>query len=297
MRRPDDLVERHALGDALADGGAGAASPGLGGSCSWPWGSRSRSSSPAAGTSTRRRTRTRTCSWRSDSTSSWASRASSTSATRPSSRSAPTRTAPPRRDSSRSRGPTCGRRSSGSARSSGCRSPGGTDLVQLQVSFWVMLVVGALVCALFGVLFGAPTLRLARRLPGDRHAGLRRDRAGGGAQLGLVHQRGAGPGRGPDAEAVRLRLRVLAVPVLLPRARPGGGAVFVSFRLQESRVGRAWMAIREDELAAGAMGVDHVRYKLLAFAIGASDRRPGGDVPRRQARPPPPRRCSSSPCP
>ena len=46
--------------------------------------------------------------------------------------------------------------------------------------------------------------------------------------------------------------------------------VFVSFRLQESRVGRAWMAIREDELAAGAMGVNHVRYKLLAFAIGAA---------------------------
>ena len=47
-------------------------------------------------------------------------------------------------------------------------------------------------------------------------------------------------------------------------------AVFVSFRLQESRVGRAWMAIREDELAAGAMGVNHVHYKLLAFAIGAA---------------------------
>ena len=46
--------------------------------------------------------------------------------------------------------------------------------------------------------------------------------------------------------------------------------MFVSFRLQESRVGRAWMAIREDELAAGAMGVNHVRYKLLAFAIGAA---------------------------
>ena len=60
-------------------------------------------------------------------------------------------------------------------------------------------------------------------------------------------------------------------------------AVFVSFRLQESRVGRAWMAIREDELAAGAMGVNHVHYKLLAFAIGRRHRRPGRDVLRRQA--------------
>jgi ABC-type branched-subunit amino acid transport system ATPase component len=47
-------------------------------------------------------------------------------------------------------------------------------------------------------------------------------------------------------------------------------AVWLSIRLQESRVGRAWMAIREDELAAGAMGVNHVHYKLLAFAMGAA---------------------------
>ena len=40
-------------------------------------------------------------------------------------------------------------------------------------------------------------------------------------------------------------------------------------RLRDSRIGRAWMAIREDEIAAAAMGVDRVRLKLLAFAIGA----------------------------
>ncbi len=46
--------------------------------------------------------------------------------------------------------------------------------------------------------------------------------------------------------------------------------VFISFRLQDSRVGRAWMAIREDEIAAGAMGVNRTNYKLLAFGIGAA---------------------------
>ena len=40
-------------------------------------------------------------------------------------------------------------------------------------------------------------------------------------------------------------------------------------RLKESRIGRAWMAIREDEIAAGAMGVNRIKLKLLAFAIGA----------------------------
>src|SRR5437879_9160652 len=44
----------------------------------------------------------------------------------------------------------------------------------------------------------------------------------------------------------------------------------VIMRLNRSRIGRAWVAIREDELAAAAMGVPTVRMKLWAFAIGAS---------------------------
>ena len=46
--------------------------------------------------------------------------------------------------------------------------------------------------------------------------------------------------------------------------------IFVSIRLRDSRIGRAWMAIREDEIAAGAMGVNRTKFKLLAFAIGAA---------------------------
>jgi branched-chain amino acid transport system permease protein len=46
-------------------------------------------------------------------------------------------------------------------------------------------------------------------------------------------------------------------------------AVYVSWRLANSRVGRAWNAMREDEQVAEAMGISTVRYKLLAFAIGA----------------------------
>jgi branched-chain amino acid transport system permease protein len=47
-------------------------------------------------------------------------------------------------------------------------------------------------------------------------------------------------------------------------------AILVSVRLADSRVGRAWSAMREDELAAEAMGISTVRYKLLAFAMGAA---------------------------
>jgi branched-chain amino acid transport system permease protein len=46
--------------------------------------------------------------------------------------------------------------------------------------------------------------------------------------------------------------------------------IFLVNRLRESRIGRAWMAIREDELAAAQMGIDPVRTKLLAFSMGAT---------------------------
>jgi branched-chain amino acid transport system permease protein len=46
--------------------------------------------------------------------------------------------------------------------------------------------------------------------------------------------------------------------------------VFVCIRLENSRLGRAWVAIREDEIAAQAMGINTRNVKLLAFALGAS---------------------------
>ena len=46
--------------------------------------------------------------------------------------------------------------------------------------------------------------------------------------------------------------------------------MLVSVRLQDSRIGRAWVAIREDEIAAAAMGINTRNIKLLAFAMGAS---------------------------
>ena len=47
-------------------------------------------------------------------------------------------------------------------------------------------------------------------------------------------------------------------------------SIFISLRLEDSRIGRAWIAIREDELAAGAMGINTRNVKLLAFAMGAT---------------------------
>ena len=46
--------------------------------------------------------------------------------------------------------------------------------------------------------------------------------------------------------------------------------LFVNFRLRDSRLGRAWIALREDEVAAVAMGVPAVKTKLLAYGTGAA---------------------------
>ena len=46
--------------------------------------------------------------------------------------------------------------------------------------------------------------------------------------------------------------------------------LFVNFRLRDSRLGRAWIALREDEVAAASMGVPLVRTKLMAYSVGAS---------------------------
>jgi branched-chain amino acid transport system permease protein len=146
----------------------------------------------------------------------------------------------------------------------------GGDVVHLQVSFWLMLPIAAAIAAFFGVLFGAPTLRLK----GDYLAIVT---LGFGEIVPIVAR------NIPTVTNGAMGLNGVAAPRLFgfdfgidatPYYYVGVGLValliLMSQRLKDSRVGRAWMAIREDEIAAMAMGVDRVRYKLLAFAIGAA---------------------------
>ena len=147
---------------------------------------------------------------------------------------------------------------------------GSGDLVHFTLSFWLALPLAALVTAFSGVLFGAPTLRLrgdylaivtlgfgeivpivARNMPGVTNgaAGLN------GIQAPSLF------GYSFNVQATPYYYVGLALVALL---------MFVSIRLRDSRIGRAWMAVREDETAAGTMGVDRTRLKLLAFAIGAA---------------------------
>jgi len=143
------------------------------------------------------------------------------------------------------------------------------DHAHFQVSFWLMLPVSALVAAFFGIAFGAPTLRLK----GDYLAIVT---LGFGEIVPIVARNtpyltngaqglnGALPptlfGYNFGVQSLPFYYLGVALVVFL---------IFVSSRLKDSRIGRAWLAIREDEIAAEAMGVNRTKLKLLAFAVGA----------------------------
>jgi branched-chain amino acid transport system permease protein len=150
-------------------------------------------------------------------------------------------------------------------------------------SFLVLLPIGALVAAVFGVLLGAPTLRLR----GDylaivtlgfgeiiriflnnlnRPYNITNGPQGitlidplhiGGASLAKTHVIA-----GVTIASVHAYYFVFLLCVI--------ASIFISRRLEDSRIGRAWVAIREDELAAAAMGINTRNVKLLAFAMGAT---------------------------
>ncbi|MBV8089609.1 MAG: branched-chain amino acid ABC transporter ATP-binding protein/permease [Alphaproteobacteria bacterium] len=145
----------------------------------------------------------------------------------------------------------------------------GADVVHFQVSFWLMLPVAGAIAAFFGVLFGAPTLRLK----GDYLAIVT---LGFGEIVPIVVRNtpsitnGAMGLNGVAAPQIfGFDFGVDATPYYYVGAALVAFLILTSHRLKDSRIGRAWMAIREDEIAAASMGVDRVRYKLLAFAIGA----------------------------
>jgi ABC-type branched-subunit amino acid transport system permease subunit len=138
--------------------------------------------------------------------------------------------------------------------------------------FWPMLLGGALVAAMFGILLGAPTLRLRGDYLAIVTLGfgeivpivfLNADAVTNGTNGigGLVRPSlpGIGSFSGVNPWPYYLSMLVIITVVMI-----------FCYRLVESRLGRAWEAIREDELAAAANGINTVTTKLLAFALGAS---------------------------
>jgi branched-chain amino acid transport system permease protein len=147
---------------------------------------------------------------------------------------------------------------------------GGPDLVHFTLSFWLALPMAAIVAAFFGVLFGFPTLRLR----GDYLAIVT---LGFGEIVPIVARNvdsvtnGAAGLNGVQAPRILGQsFGVNATPYYYVAILLVIFLIFVSTRLRDSRIGRAWMAIREDEIAASTMGINLVHLKLLAFGIGAA---------------------------
>jgi ABC-type branched-subunit amino acid transport system permease subunit len=152
---------------------------------------------------------------------------------------------------------------------------GNSAFTGLDVPFWVMLGIGALVAAMFGIFLGAPTLRLR----GDYLAIVT---LGFGEIVPVVfrnadtYTRGTNgiTGIGQPSFYGLLGINGFGFtnpwPYYVTIVLIITVAVIFLYRLEDSRLGRAWVAIREDELAAASMGINTVTTKLLAFAIGAS---------------------------
>ncbi|KOO42852.1 branched-chain amino acid ABC transporter permease [Priestia koreensis] len=139
-------------------------------------------------------------------------------------------------------------------------------------SFWVFILLGCFVAALFGILLGIPVLRVK----GDYLAIVT---LGFGEIIRIIFNNldkpinitngamGLSSITPPEIFGIKLiypnQFYFVTLVILL-------FVIFTVRRLEHSKIGRSWKAVRENEIAAQAMGIPLVRTKLLAFAIGAS---------------------------
>jgi len=158
---------------------------------------------------------------------------------------------------------------------------------EFHVNFWIMIFVSMFVAAAFGAILGFPTLRLRGDYLAIVTLGFGEivpqlfynfDRWTGGINaIGLIDQphlpvwiQGPWSGDGPFAFVTNFNFNTDPVAYYVLIVILITLAVILVSNLYKSRLGRAWMAIREDEVAAAAMGINTVTTKLLAFGIGAS---------------------------
>ena len=143
--------------------------------------------------------------------------------------------------------------------------------LHFNLGFWLALPLGGLFAALFGVLLGFPVLRLR----GDYLAIVT---LGFGEIIRLVIENWTEFSHGPSGISGIARPALFGFDLSLQQSviylyyillGVVIGTVVAVNRLRHSRIGRAWAALREDEIACRAMGIDKTRIKLAAFAVGA----------------------------
>jgi branched-chain amino acid transport system permease protein len=153
----------------------------------------------------------------------------------------------------------------------------------LHMPLWIVIPAGAALAGIFGILLGAPTLKLRGDylaivtlgfgeiirvfLNNLDHPVNITNGPKGLNQIDSLHFWGLNLGRplnvlGFEIASVSLYYYLFLALVLV--------SIVICHRLEVSRIGRAWMAIREDEIAAKAMGINTRNMKLLAFGMGAT---------------------------
>ncbi|MBN2538692.1 MAG: branched-chain amino acid ABC transporter permease [Deltaproteobacteria bacterium] len=140
------------------------------------------------------------------------------------------------------------------------------------ISFWIALPIGGLLGATFGILLGFPVLRLR----GDYLAIVT---LGFGEIIRIILENWNEFSFGPSGIAniprpslfgINLSVHESTIYIYYIMIALCLFTVFVVNRLQDSRIGRAWIALREDEVACQAMGIDKTKTKLTAFSLGAT---------------------------
>jgi branched-chain amino acid transport system permease protein len=156
-----------------------------------------------------------------------------------------------------------------------------STLPGIHVNFLLLIIGAIIVCAVAGAIIGLPTLRLR----GDYIAIVT---LAFGEIIGRVFQNGDeitifGDYKLSNGRQSISPIDAIDIPALAPfdsalNLRPYYWAIFaivlvvlfVNVRLRDSKLGRAWIALREDEVAAASMGVPLVKTKLLAYATGGA---------------------------
>lgn len=153
----------------------------------------------------------------------------------------------------------------------------------LHMPLWVVIPAGALLAGFFGVLLGAPTLKLRGDYLAivtlgfgeiirvflnnlDHPVNITNGPKGLG-RIDPIHFFDRNLGKSTEVLGLQIASVTLYYYLFLALVV---GSVIICHRLELSRIGRAWMAIREDEIAAKAMGINTRNLKLLAFGMGAT---------------------------
>jgi branched-chain amino acid transport system permease protein len=163
------------------------------------------------------------------------------------------------------------------------KSAFGSDVPGIHINFFFVIFIAAIFTAIWGVILGAPTLRLrgdylaiVTLAFGEIVPRIFENATSGIFGIGNIDFSNGRQGITPiDKVNLPWSDQKFKYPLELKPIYFVGLAmvvlvIFFNRRLRDSRMGRAWIAVREDEVAAAAMGVNLVRTKLWAYALGAA---------------------------